>query len=311
VRVSKDDEGSVESLRAFSKEEKERILQDCIDNPSKYMEDINIMAVESKDRSNKAIIKDILKKIESQFNVQILFAVENGSRAWGIESIDSDYDIRFVFKRQAKEYLTWQRPEDVISCSFDRYGISTVQAGALFDCVGFDILKFGELLSKSNPQAIEWLITPILYSEQRNNAFETIAMRYFNVNALFFHYRSMCEQNYLKYIKLKHRVSDKKYIYAMRGLVNAKWVSEYKTLPPVLFEEAIKKASVCPPHIRSILRDMIKRKKGRLETIFHNKNEVLDIHIESFLKKFPKHTEHKTHSSPAEAIKEEIQRILV
>ena len=34
-----------------------------------------------------------LKEIEEQENIRIILAVESGSRAWGFESTDSNYDI--------------------------------------------------------------------------------------------------------------------------------------------------------------------------------------------------------------------------
>ncbi len=49
------------------------------------------------------IKKEILEKIDAELssieakeNVKILYAVESGSRAWGVESPDSDYDVRFI-----------------------------------------------------------------------------------------------------------------------------------------------------------------------------------------------------------------------
>ena len=39
-------------------------------------------------------IKKLLQKLEEQYNIKILFAVENGSRVWGIHSENSDYDVR-------------------------------------------------------------------------------------------------------------------------------------------------------------------------------------------------------------------------
>ena len=43
-----------------------------------------------------AEIKRCLAEIEQENNVRILFACESGSRAWGFESKDSDYDVRFI-----------------------------------------------------------------------------------------------------------------------------------------------------------------------------------------------------------------------
>ena len=35
-----------------------------------------------------------LNEIEKKERVKIIYAIESGSRAWGFESIDSDYDVR-------------------------------------------------------------------------------------------------------------------------------------------------------------------------------------------------------------------------
>jgi len=43
------------------------------------------------------IVQDRLRKIEKEHSVKILYAIESGSRAWGFESTDSDYDIRFIY----------------------------------------------------------------------------------------------------------------------------------------------------------------------------------------------------------------------
>ena len=53
----------------------------------------------------KPIILNKLKQIENDYNIEILFAVESGSRAWGFPSTDSDYDIRFIYKRKLNDYL--------------------------------------------------------------------------------------------------------------------------------------------------------------------------------------------------------------
>ena len=61
--------------------------------------------------------KQILEKlrlIEQEHDVQILFVVESGSRAWGFPSPDSDYDARFVYARSVDSYLSIDPGRDVI-----------------------------------------------------------------------------------------------------------------------------------------------------------------------------------------------------
>lgn len=48
----------------------------------------------------------ILADIEKQHEIKILWAVESGSRSWGFESPDSDYDIRFVYANRLEWYLS-------------------------------------------------------------------------------------------------------------------------------------------------------------------------------------------------------------
>lgn len=53
----------------------------------------------------RKVIIEKLQQIEKQENVRILHAVESGSRAWGFESPDSDFDVRFIYVRPRDYYL--------------------------------------------------------------------------------------------------------------------------------------------------------------------------------------------------------------
>jgi len=46
-----------------------------------------------------------LKATEKEHNVHILLAIESGSRAWGFESPDSDYDVRFIYAHPKDWYV--------------------------------------------------------------------------------------------------------------------------------------------------------------------------------------------------------------
>jgi len=82
-------------------------------------------------RDIKKEILDKLTEIEKKENVRVLHAVESGSRAWGVESPDSDYDVRFVYVRQKEDYLSLQEKRDVIEWQLDE----------VLDINGWDLKK--------------------------------------------------------------------------------------------------------------------------------------------------------------------------
>ena len=68
------------------------------------------------------MIKEACINLEKEKGIKILFAVENGSRAWRMHSSDSDYDVRFVFIRPVKDYIQIHKPQDVIYVAYDKEG---------------------------------------------------------------------------------------------------------------------------------------------------------------------------------------------
>jgi uncharacterized protein len=51
-------------------------------------------------------IRDQLRRIGTAEGVRVLYACESGSRAWGFPSLDSDYDVCFVYLRPPEWYLS-------------------------------------------------------------------------------------------------------------------------------------------------------------------------------------------------------------
>jgi len=94
----------------------------------------------------KEEIIEHIKQLEVTKNIEILLAVESGSRAWGCPSPDSDYDIRIIYKRSRSEYLEIDDKPD----SIDYFH------GALLDINGWDIKKVLKLIRKSNATPFEW-----------------------------------------------------------------------------------------------------------------------------------------------------------
>ena len=111
-------------------------------------------------KSYAVIIEDMeklivqkLKEVELGENVRILHAVESGSMAWGFASPDSDYDVRFIYVREANFYLRLDKTRDVIEWQLDE----------TLDINGWDLQKALRLLYKSNPTLFEWANSPIVY----------------------------------------------------------------------------------------------------------------------------------------------------
>lgn len=65
--------------------------------------------------------------------MKVLLAVEVGSRMWGLESPDSDHDIRFIFASEdLSEYLAVFPRRDTIEVN---------EAGGKADVCGWDVRK--------------------------------------------------------------------------------------------------------------------------------------------------------------------------
>src|SRR5699024_6560548 len=91
------------------------------------------------------LIQKKLQEIEEREAVKILLAVESGSRAWGFESTDSDYYVRFIYVRKIADYLKLESQRDVIEWQLDE----------TLDINGWDVQKALRLLYKSNPTFFE------------------------------------------------------------------------------------------------------------------------------------------------------------
>lgn len=175
----------------------------------------------------KDIILRELKKIEERENVKIIMAIESGSRAWGFASPDSDYDVRFIYVRKEEDYLKLEKTRDVIEWQLDD----------VLDINGWDIKKTLQLLHNSNPTVFEWCASPIVYWETEEFAWlKEILPQYFSVKKSLYHYWHTSETHYKTHL-LSDEVNIKKYFYALRPLLAAKWILDKKMAPPMLFEE--------------------------------------------------------------------------
>src|SRR5688500_5596025 len=85
--------------------------------------------------------------LQQEQGIDILFAVESGSRTWGFASPDSDWDVRFVYKRPLSWYLSINERRDVLEPKYPDP----------LDINGWDIQKTLFQIYRGNPALMEWL----------------------------------------------------------------------------------------------------------------------------------------------------------
>lgn len=105
---------------------------------------------------NTTEVQELLQKIENEYNVRILYATEVGSRAYGLASSDSDYDVRFIFiGRSVDEYILNKVPETITLFSEDK----------VHDFVGFELRKAIKLYRGGNCSVVEWMTSEIVHRD--------------------------------------------------------------------------------------------------------------------------------------------------
>lgn len=166
------------------------------------------------------LVENLLHSVETEFDVTILFAVEAGSRATGLHSTASDFDVRFVFYHNSKtKYLSLCDPPECLSgFSHDR----------LIDWQGWDVRKSLKLIRQTNPTAVEWIYSPIVYIRRRDLVdFAAECRRIAEIQKhrvpLVFHYASMARKVFSSEIDGQLRVSTKKYLAVVRGVLMIEW----------------------------------------------------------------------------------------
>ena len=98
------------------------------------------------------------RQIEKEYNVRVLPAAESGSRARGFASPDSDYDVRFIYVRQEKEYPRLEAVRDVIRAD-SMATIVEMDPRRLADYPADDTERFAEILAKKGTK--EWKTEPV------------------------------------------------------------------------------------------------------------------------------------------------------
>ena len=187
-----------------------------------------------------------LEKIEKENDVTVLYACESGSRSWGFDHQSSDYDVRFIYKRNSqRDYLTLSEKSEVIEVK--RHNL---------DIVGWDIKKALYLHYRSNPNLREWILSPIVYIDWREDVFNGLPD--FDMATLKFHYTNIAVSNW-KSLKNKQELSKreiKMYMYNCRSVLVWMVVNECKD-PKISIFDLLNQAASLDETIKNDINGLV------------------------------------------------------
>lgn len=219
----------------------------------------------------KETILRSLAKIEEDFDVKILYAVESGSRAWEFPSKDSDYDVRFIYVHKKEDYLT-----------IDQMGIGKkrdvieLPINDLLDITGWELTKALKLFRKSNPPLMEWLQSGIVYYEALSTVdkMKELSKEVFAPNSCLHHYLNMASNNFREYLQ-GDQVKIKKYFYVLRPVLAARWIEKYNEFPPLEFPKLLEEL-LPEGELKSEIHTLLKRKISGDELDYEPKIDVIN-----------------------------------
>jgi predicted nucleotidyltransferase len=223
----------------------------------------------------KKRIHESLTRVERENGVRILLAVESGSRAWGFASKDSDYDVRFLYKREPEWYSSpfVESKRDVIELPIEDE----------LDINGWDLRKVVKLLIKSNPALLEWFSSDLVYREDRGfrEMFEPLLKAYYSPKAGFYHYLHMAKGNFREYLKSDY-VKTKKYFYVLRPVLCMRWIESNNDIPPLWFETLVDE-TITDSSLKDAIAGLLARKKAGFETDYDKPIRLISDFLEAEL----------------------------
>lgn len=235
-------------------------------------------------RTAQEVIQNKLHALAKTHNVRILFAIESGSRAWGFPSINSDYDVRFVYVRHLDDYLSIKEYRDVIETQIQYES----KLDALEDSNGWDLRKTLYLALKSNPILFEWVQSPIRYII--HDSFDQMLMKFCtehaNVDLIKNHYYKLAVNAWNQIEEDPSHVKVKLYCYALRPALMLNWLTLFNSIPPMDMYSLVSQ-SIKDTALEKAICELIVAKATILEDQKMMRNALIDSFIVASLSNKP------------------------
>lgn len=175
--------------------------------------------------------KDIprfLRLVENKHDIRILLAVELGSRVYGYDSLDSDWDVRFIYTSNEDGRGEPCREHAMIKHVY-----------AEVDMIGWSAADALNLLKDGAPVISELIGSPKVYLSDAafEKRFRKKAEELFDPQTVFNQYRLTCIES--NECRIGNNEDVKYFIHYLRGILACEWLATRGTRPPVKLEELI------------------------------------------------------------------------
>jgi uncharacterized protein len=217
----------------------------------------------------------ILKQIEEKHEIKILYACEAGSRAWGLESNSSDYDVRFIYIHPKKNYLSIDpigigNKKDTI----EKYNHENIEIS------GWELTKALRLFRKSNPSLLEWLQSPKQYYQAYSTIdyMNELLPTVLDYKSCILHYLQMARSNFNK--AQKETTDHVKIILnILRPIFIAKWVLNHHNLPPLDFQRLVNEF-IPQGELKDVILSLITLKRRGINKTFSDSKILLEYALQ-------------------------------
>ncbi|MBN2693155.1 nucleotidyltransferase domain-containing protein [bacterium] len=219
----------------------------------------------------KGKILSLFKNLEEE----PLFFIESGSRLWGIDSPDSDFDIRGFHIQSKNQYFDYKKHREIIEI-----------VDGDFDFVSYGIDKMFSLILKSNPSVLEWIRADLIYINNFFDwdSFKKSILANINHKTLYYHYLSIAKSG-INFMKERDIFTYKKLFYSLRGLLSANVVA--KNMFPELLIDNLFEQNESNDDILLIAKKTLAKKREsneKQELSIEERGEFLPI-IDEYIKK--------------------------
>ena len=171
------------------------------------------------------VIRQELLEIEEERNIQILYAAEYGRRARGYPSLDSRYDVRFIYRKNASErYLNEEYGQNLINWPSKYQNL---------DFTGLDIRHFLKLFANCHPAVYELFLSSINYRQKGSlrARIRSLMPEYFQPVKGSQYYFRYAEKKHIGFSNSKIQIGA---LFDMiRGLLACAWIREMNRIPPI------------------------------------------------------------------------------